>query len=365
VAAQAIPIANIYYLLSYAWNALDEAELTSVDVTPEMHLQDLLGRILRKGVMRLLKRGMDRSYIAQHEEIAGVRGRLDVATSLKRASFTRAAAWCTFDDLSPDVLHNQIIKTTLRELAALLSLNHELAEQLRELYRRMPGVREIDVTERAFRRVVLNRNNSYYKFLLDVCEIVQRNLLASEENGEIVFRDFTRDDAQMAHLFERFLFYFFRHEQSQYGVSARRLAWHATGEAEHIAYLPEMRTDVVLRDSRTTIVIDAKYYSDALGEHFSKASVRSSHLYQIYAYMSHLGLDSPGHEVRGVLMYPRTTATIRVNVELLGHPFIAATINLDQPWSGVRRDLLAIMSSPFVDSTPRRAIDGVPTPPRD
>jgi 5-methylcytosine-specific restriction enzyme subunit McrC len=342
--ARQIPIENIYYLLCYAWDSLAEADLAPVSITPEMRLQDLLASVLRGGVSRLLKRGLDRAYVAEADEIAGVRGRLEIGASLKRASFARARAFCVFDELSPDVAHNQIIKTTLRRLAGVAKLDAKLAEQLRDLYRRMPGVREVRITDQSFRRVMLSRNNAYYRFLLDVCEVVHRNVLVDEATGEVVFRDFTRDDAQMARLFERFLYNFFDKEQGRLKVQAPRFSWRATGEPEHLAHLPEMRTDIVLTGDDETIVIDAKYYAETLSEHFTKSTVRSGHLYQVFTYMSHLtGSEKNSARVSGILLYPRTTKTVLVRASLFDHPFMAATIDLAQEQGGIRRDLLALL----------------------
>lgn len=341
MAPRPIPIENIYYLLSYAWDALDEAELANVSVLPEMRLQDLLASVLCGGVTHLLKRGLDRSYVANEGEIAGVRGKLRIGESVKRVTFARARAYCVFDELSADVLHNRIVKATLRSLAGA-AIDHTLAEQLRELYRRMPGIQDEHLTSQSFSRVMLSRNTAYYRFLLDVCEIIYRNLLVDEATGAAQFRDFTRDDAQMADLFENFLRYFFERESGM-RVSAPRMKWHAQGDETSLSFLPEMWTDIVLRDTRRTIVMDAKYYSHMLRKHFDKETLHSENLFQIFAYMSHLAVDE-GDAVRGILLYPRTTETVSVRVSLFGYPFLASTIDLAQPWQGVRRDLLGLLA---------------------
>lgn len=341
MSGQTIPVENVYYLLCYAWDRLEEAELTDVTVSPETKLPELFARVLRSGVAHLLKRGLDRTYVTIEDEIAGVRGRLDVAMSLKRAAFSRARAWCSFDELSPDTPANRIVKTTLRALAGVTGMGAELAESLRDLYRRLPGVSETRITGRSFRGIRLGRNTAYYGFLLDVCEIVYRNLLVDERSGHTIFRDFTRDDAQMAQLFERFLFRFFAREQRAFVVEAPQLRWRATGKPGALEYLPRMRTDIVLRGPKRTVVIDAKYYGSALGEYFGKATVRSEHLYQILAYMKHLEAAPASGEVSGILLYPRTTRSIGIEVMLFDHPFLAATIDLAQPWPGIHRDLLA------------------------
>lgn len=341
MAARPIPIENVYYLLCYAWDRLEEAELTDVTPTPEMRLPELFARVLRSGVTHLLKRGLDRAYVTTEEEIAGVRGRLDVTMSLKRATFPRARAWCAFDELSPDTAANRILKTTLRELAAVAGLDAQLAESLRDLYRRMPGVREVRITGQNFRRITLGSHARYYRFLLDVCELVHRNLLVDERTGETTFRDFTRDDKQMAKLFERFLFRFYAREQDAYAVEAPYLTWRASGEDDALEYLPRMRTDIVLHDQERIIVIDAKYYGDTLADYFGKATVQSAHLYQLFTYLLHLA--GGGEEVAGILLYPRTTQSVSIALTLFEHPFLAVTINLAQPWQGVHDDLLAIL----------------------
>lgn len=341
MAARPIPIENIYYLLCYAWDRLEEAELTGVTPTPEMRLPELFARVLRGGVTHLLKRGLARAYVTNEEEIAGVRGRLNVGMSLKTASFTRARAWCVFDELSPDTLPNRIVKTTLRELAGVAGLDASLAESLRDLYRRMPGVQEMRITGQSFKRLTLGSNTRYYGFLMDVCELVYRNLLVDEQTGTTMFRDFTRDDAQMARLFERFLFSFYQKEQGGYTVAAPHLTWRASGHPDALEYLPLMRTDIVLRNAKRTMVIDAKYYADTLTEYFGKSTVRSGHLYQLFAYLQHL--DTSPAEVVGVLLYPRTTETVAVHVEVFGHPVLVTTVDLAQPWTRIQSDLLGVL----------------------
>jgi 5-methylcytosine-specific restriction enzyme subunit McrC len=345
VSSKSIPIENIYYLLCYAWDRLEERDVARVAASPSARLQDLFARMLELGISHLLKRGIDRTYIPIEDEIPGIRGRLELATSIKRASFLRARAWCAYDELSPDVLHNRIIKTTLRRLAGVGGLDSELAESLRDLYRRMPEVREIALTGRIFRRVKIGRNIAYYGFLLDVCEIVHRNLLVHENTGEYVFRDFTRDDAQMANLFERFLYRFYQYEQRQYRVEAPHLTWDAEGAADDIALLPRMRTDLVLRGIRDTIVIDAKYYSEALGTYFGKASVRSDHLYQLHTYLRHVALNRDPRVTRGMLIYPRTTSSLSLSISIFGHPVTITALNLDQSWENIHNELLGLLTS--------------------
>ena len=78
-----IPIENIYYLLCYAWNKLEEKERVNVSVDDKTELLDLFAKILINGTKILLKKGIDRSYIDFTDEIAGVKGKVQISQTLK------------------------------------------------------------------------------------------------------------------------------------------------------------------------------------------------------------------------------------------------------------------------------------------
>ena len=52
-----IPIQNIYFLLCYAWDKLDERDVVDVDPVGITELVDLFSRVLISGTNHLLKRG--------------------------------------------------------------------------------------------------------------------------------------------------------------------------------------------------------------------------------------------------------------------------------------------------------------------
>ena len=81
---QSVPIENIYYLLCYAWNRLDERDLVHVTSTDYTHLLDLLARVLVFGTSHLIKRGLDRGYILESEDLRMLRGRINISTTIGR-----------------------------------------------------------------------------------------------------------------------------------------------------------------------------------------------------------------------------------------------------------------------------------------
>ena len=110
-----IPILNIYYMLCYAWDKLEEQHLVDIDPETSTSLVDLFARVLVNGVAHLLKRGLDRGYVRHEEEMRTLRGKIQLDPTLKRNLLIRGEAACAFDELSYDVLHNRILNANTVE----------------------------------------------------------------------------------------------------------------------------------------------------------------------------------------------------------------------------------------------------------
>src|SRR5690606_11553422 len=119
--------------------------------------------VLAGSVARLISRGLDRQYLEVEEVIGGIRGKLDLAATLKRNHLANARTHCRFDELQYDVLHNQILKSTLRALLGL-DLDAELRARVRRLHQKMDLVADTAISRRDFGRVQLHRNNHTYHF---------------------------------------------------------------------------------------------------------------------------------------------------------------------------------------------------------
>lgn len=339
-----IPIQNLFYLLLYAWDALDEAEPLAITPEPETKILDLLAAVLNRGIDHLLRRGLDRNYLAQREAIPGIRGKLNLTDTIKANLLSRAYTVCHFDEFSHDVLHNRILKATLGQLLRTRRLDPRLRDELRATYHRLHEVSDISLSLGTFRSVHLHRNNRIYRFLLDVCLLLHQCLIPDETTGQLLFRNFLRDERRMRGLFERFVRNFFRREQSTFQVEAESLRWEqTTGLPADLAYLPGMRTDVTLRRSDQILVIDAKFYREPLQQHRGKWTVRSAHLYQLFSYLKNLAVRDQASKIAGMLLYPQASRALDLSFHIHGHAVRVCTINLKQPWRQIHRELLSLL----------------------
>ncbi|MDD5569510.1 MAG: restriction endonuclease [Candidatus Pacebacteria bacterium] len=307
----------------------------------------IFAKVLIIGTSRLLKMGFDRGYVEQNIIDAGIRGKIDFGSSLKKNLFKNAKTQCQFDELSYNILNNQILKATIQKLSKVDELEKELKEKLNDLCRRLHEIEDIVLSKAVFRRIQLNRNNSFYDFLLKICELIFDNLLPTEQKGHSKFRDFIRDESQMASFFEEFVRNFYKLEQDHYKVYREDILWPITASDEtSVSFMPKMQTDISLESSDTKIIIDAKYYREALNENYEKEKIKSANLYQMFAYLKNLeAAGEINKNCTGILLYPTVAKDLDINVTTHGHQISFKTINLNQEWSRIHTDLLAIVGA--------------------
>jgi 5-methylcytosine-specific restriction enzyme subunit McrC len=304
---QLIPIQNIYYLFCYAWDLFPEGKAIAVGKTESPRILDLFASILLRGINRLKRRGLDRGYAEVEEELAAIRGRILVGETLRRNLLMFGRASCRFDNLRYDILHNQILKATLVRLSEAEELDNVLRNELRASVKLFSEVSDIGITNSVFRRVQLSRNNRAYDLLLKICELVHSALLPDPSGSGSKFSDILEDENQMDNVFEAFVRNFFRAEQTEFpSVKAEWIQWDAEiVDANGAQYLPAMHTDITLRSKSRIIIIDTKYYREALVENkYGDRKVRSDHLYQLFSYLQNVK-STPGKCLaEGILLYP-------------------------------------------------------------
>jgi 5-methylcytosine-specific restriction enzyme subunit McrC len=317
-----IPIRNLYYLLCYAWDVLPESQVVDVGIEAADTSQDLLARVIVNGVRHLRRRGLMREYLACQDSVAGVRGKLCLSETLKQNLLIHARTHCAFDELDADALPNQIVKATLRLVGTATGLDAGLRSDVAGLYHSLGGISDITLSGRVFGRVQLHRNIGSYRLLLNVCRFIYEQVIPEEGTRRRVFRDFVRQDDQMARLFQKFVLNFLRREQTEYLVDSPQIDWQVTAEHEDaLAWLPRMHTDVVLRSAMQTLIIDTKFYREAFQSRFARSTIRSEHLYQIMSYA--LNWPAGTALTQGMLLYP-TVSTSTFGIASRGCQFVCA-----------------------------------------
>jgi 5-methylcytosine-specific restriction enzyme subunit McrC len=340
-----IPIRNLYYLLAYAWNRPSGARLADASVESCHVPEDLFALLLNNGIRQQIRRGLDRGYSVTSEALSGVRGRIDVARSVKTASLLKAQLWCDFDELSHDVLHNQILKATLRALLMCPDIARSLHDDSADVLRYFGHVSDISLNERAFRQVQLHSNNRPYRFLLHVCELLFRQLLPQPNGTGYKFLELP--DEQLDQIFESFVRNFYAREQSDFPVvKVESFAWNeVTAGAEATTWLPRMKTDASLISKDLKVVVETKFYGKAFvrSQYGERESIRSLHLYQLFAYLRNLSMVGD-QVVSGLLLYAAAGQQQTLRYVMHGHDVVVATLDLTQSPAVIRERLLEVLT---------------------
>lgn len=339
-----IPIQNIFYLLSYAWDKLDELEALEVDLDNYSDATNLFGRVLVAGCNRILKRGLDRAYINFEEDYPGVKGKLNIHESFSRQLFNKGKTSCSFDEFTSNVLHNRLLKSTLRMLANLDIVDKNIRHEAWRCFHRFQDVDEIELSLKHFNLIHLHRNNSQYDLPLNVARFLIANIVFDAADGEFKFKDFSRDEKAMAALFEDFIRNFYQREQAHYLVRREDIKWHLSPLlGSDYSLLPKMQTDITLESQSHKLVIDTKFYSKTASEYYGVEKFHASNLYQLHAYLTNLDKDSSNPrniDCDGMLLYPKVDKDYDSIYRTAEHTMRIKTIDLSQSWAEIHENLI-------------------------
>lgn len=343
-----IPILNVYYLLCYAWGFIQEQTVSKLESLKELtHTKDLLGKLLSSGVNHLVRRGLERGYIFSEEEYVGIRGKLKLSETIKRSIQIHGRTVCEYDELSADVLPNQILRATLKLLVdGDSNLDGRIKKDVHWALLRLRDVSDIRLIGNTFSHIQISGNSRLYRFLIAICQMLYENSLVDEDAGSTPFYDFRQNDIQMWRLFERFVIEFFKREQQEFAIKGQtEIEWgqKASKDEASNALIPSMFADVILESEERRIILDTKYYRHAVtrGSDQYARKLHSVNLYQLLAYLRNRQATNPhGPKHEGILLYPEVDSPLRADVELEGFRIQARTLNLNQAWQEIHQEML-------------------------
>lgn len=236
-----IPIQNIYYMLSYAFQILNEQGYRNIATEQFNNTAELMAAILEKGIANQLKRGLCKEYIPQTEALSSLRGKIDIAESIKTQSMLRKQLICTYDEFSVNSTMNQIIKSTV-ELLLCSNISKKRKKNLRKLMIYFGEVDFIDLHTVNW-NVQYNRNNQTYRMLISICYLVVKGLLQTQSDGSTKLMDFL-DEQRMCRLYEKFILEYYRREfKNQITANASQIPWQLDNDENSM--LPVMQLSLI------------------------------------------------------------------------------------------------------------------------
>lgn len=341
-----IPIQNIYYMLSYAFQVLNEQGFKEMATEQFDNVAELCSAILAKGITIQIKRGLGREYLEKRENLTTVKGRIEVSESIKTMSLLKQQMVCSHDDFSVNSYMNRILKTTM-ELLLRSDISKVWKKKLRKVLVFFGDVETIDVYSINW-NMRYNRNNQNYRMLISICYLVIKGLLQSNSEGSQRLMDFL-DEQRMNRLYEKFILEYYAKEHPGLTVAASQIPWNLDDGMS--VMLPVMQSDIMLSHGSNVLIIDAKYYSHTTQTQFDVHTLHSANLYQIFTYVKNKDAEfgEKPHKVSGMILYAATDEDFQPNYDyqMSGNKISAKTLDLNCDFSKIREQLDGIVHSYF------------------
>ena len=337
-----IRIQNIYYMLAYAFQILDQQGYAGCATEAFENIADLLSAILVKGVEIQIKRGLGRAYTEETQPLSGLRGKISITESLKQQTLIQQLV-CTYDVFSVDSYMNRILKTTM-ELLLRADLPRARKKKLRNLllYFQEVGTLQPRLIDWHFR---FDRSNQTYQMLLSVCYLVLKGLLQTTTDGSVKCMQFL-DEQRMCRLYEKFILAYYKRHYPQLKATAAQISWALDDGMDFM--LPVMQSDIILTCGNRVLIIDAKYYSHTTQQRYNAHNLHSKNLYQMFTYVKNKA--AAGGEVSGLLLYAKTEddRTLDFTYQMSGNRISVKTLDLDCDFAEIARQLNGIADSLIV-----------------
>lgn len=338
-----IRIKNIYYMLSYAFQILNEQGYKQIATEEFENVAELCSAILAKGISSQIKRGLGKEYVLQTKSLSSLCGRIDISTSVKEQSMLRKQLVCNYDEFSINSYMNRILRTTM-DVLVRSDISKERKKQLRKLLIYFSEVEPLN-RECINWKLQFNRNNQTYQMLISICYLILKGLLQTNTDGSTKLMDFL-DEQRMCRLYEKFILEYYKKEHKELRATASQIPWDTDDGYREM--LPVMQSDIMLKKDDKILVIDAKYYAHTTQKQYDVNTLHSGNLYQIFTYVKNLDTANTG-KVSGMLLYAKTDELVLPNNEykMSGNAISVKTLDLDCDFPDIKKQLDDILLSCF------------------
>ncbi|WP_376704200.1 restriction endonuclease [Mesorhizobium sp. ISC25] len=316
-------------------------------------LLEILIRLFTDQLIDAVRSGLPRRYVEQRDDLPALRGRLDVARQFTTFAADATRLACRYDELSPDIALNRILKAAVTRLQRL-ARRAETQRRLAELAFAYADVEQVPRRDLPWERLSLDRTDSRWRPLVDFARLLLGDRFQTTSAGETQGTALLFD---MGMLFETYIA-----RSLHRALRDTKLRVVAQGGLRYcLAELDEndrrgperfqTRPDILVKDGACVVmVIDTKWKRLARNTEDRKRGVVQADIYQMMAYArlyasSRLTLLYPHHDELGENEGMLRQYTVAAGVERLA----IATIDLSDPTS-VEMRLRSLVGSEVLPS---------------
>lgn len=260
---------------------VDVGQFTALDWQRDTLLEILI-RLFTDKLVEAVRKGMPRRYVVDENDLATLRGRLDVTRQFTVLATNPSRLACRYDALSPDIALNQIMKAAVTRLASI-ARSGENRRRLRELGFAYADIADVPVSALRWNELVLDRTNARWRELLSMAKLLLGQRFQTTSAGEgkgfsLLF--------EMNVLFEEYIARMIRRvlagtDLSVVSQGGRLYCLRTDGNEELFQTKPDI---LVKRGSDVVQIIDTKWKRIGARIDDAKQGVAQADVYQMMAY---------------------------------------------------------------------------------
>lgn len=326
-------------MLAYVYTDLIQRDYKDIEVQVFDNVGDILAVILFKTVSKQIKRGLIKEYVEDKGELETLKGRINIGESIKLKINNKNKLYCEFDRLSINNYLNSIIKTTMKVLILSKDISYQNKKNLKKLMVLFSDVDVIEINKIRWRNIKYNKSNTNYIGIINICYLVLSDLLLSTDDGQYRLARFFSEN-KMYNLYEKFVLKYYQKHYPNLNPRASKIKWNLDDESHE--FLPEMKTDITLKNKDSVLIIDTKYYEKSMQtiDLYNSRTIHSNNLYQIFTYVKNRDIDKSG-KVSGLLLYAKTNESIIPNGEYMmsGNKIMVKTLDLNIEFKFIAQSL--------------------------
>ncbi|WP_426449648.1 McrC family protein [Paenibacillus sp. S-38] len=252
---------------------------TSQLVTENMNLIEIIGYLLVNKLSKELARGSFRTYQSEQAVVQRVRGKIDMASQLKRSAVKQAGVSCIYDEFEVNNPLNQVFKAAIQYLM-MATANTEIRKLARHCLVILEQVSSVPVHSTMLNRIAFDRTNRRFESSFQLARLIlscsaPTAALGHTRSSSILFK--------MNELFEAYVAYLVRklaphaiEKDRRYKLLIKEGNGRGVFQLEPDIYVPISNGQAMLLDTKWKI----------LRSGYSRHGVKREDFYQMYAYLT-------------------------------------------------------------------------------
>jgi 5-methylcytosine-specific restriction enzyme subunit McrC len=177
------------------------------ELSEETNYYDIIILFFLEELEKLLFRGLNTGYKISEDNLSCIRGKILFKEHLNHTYNRNDKIFCSYSELTTDILENRIIKYTLYYLSQGYFLDDKIDSKLLNYYNRLDQINlipSISLLSESFKTIEYTPLNEHYRPILALCELLLRDSSLDEEilGGKKTAISFLVD---MNALFEKFV----------------------------------------------------------------------------------------------------------------------------------------------------------------